>query len=128
MLNFRKDLYADVRIEDRFTTSIRYRDGALEECKETTKKKAFLRVFDGNMWYYASTYKVDDLQGELDRLYESATPNKDIEAHPVVKRFQANTDEKMLFAGKSVKKYRLPKSRSCSKRASPSLQSRTMCA
>ena len=33
MLNFRKDLYADVRIEDRFTTSIRYRDGALEECK-----------------------------------------------------------------------------------------------
>lgn len=29
MLNFRKDLYADVRIEDRFTTSIRYRDGAL---------------------------------------------------------------------------------------------------
>ena len=61
MLNFRKDLYADVRIEDRFTTSIRYRDGALEECKETTKKKAFLRVFDGNMWYYASTYKVDDL-------------------------------------------------------------------
>ena len=47
---------------------------------------------------------MDDLQGELDRLYESATPNKDIEAHPVVKRFQANTDEKMLFAGKSVKK------------------------
>ena len=104
MLNFRKDLYADVRIEDRFTTSIRYRDGRLEECKETTKKKAFLSVFDGNMWYYASTYKVDDLQGELDRLYESAAPNKDIEAHPVVKRFQANTDEKMLFAGKSVKK------------------------
>ena len=54
MLNFRKDLYADVRIEDRFTTSIRYRDGRLEECKETTKKKAFLRVFDGNIWYYAS--------------------------------------------------------------------------
>ena len=94
MLHCRNDLYADGRGEGRFTTSIRCRGGALEECKETTKKKAFLRVCDGNIWYYASTCKVDDLQGELDRLYESATPNKDIEAHPVVKRFQANTDER----------------------------------
>ena len=104
MLKFRNDLYADVRIEDRFTTSIRYRNGMLEECKETQKKKAFLRVFDGNIWYYASTYKVDDLQGELDRLYESATPDPDISQNPVVSRFQANQDTKMLFENKCVKR------------------------
>lgn len=108
MLKFRKDLYADVRVEDRFTTSIRYRNGMLEECKETQKKKAFLRVFDGNIWYYASTYKVDDLQGELDRLYESATPNPAIDESPVVKRFEANVDEKMLFEKKCVKRVPLP--------------------
>jgi len=90
MIKFRKDFYADVRVETRFTTAIRYRDGSLEECKQSTVKKAFIRVFDGDMWYYASTYKLGELQAALDRLYANATPNPEINGHPAVKRFQSN--------------------------------------
>ncbi len=90
MIKFKDGFYSDVRIETRFKTAIRYRNGVLEECKQTTVKKAFIRVFDGEMWYYSSTYKLDGLQGELDKLYANATPNPNIAEDATVKRFQAN--------------------------------------
>lgn len=103
MFRFREGFYSDVRIEERFTTSIRYRDGILEENRSTSVKKAFIRVFDGEMWYYASTYKTDDLQAELDRLCESATPNPDIANHPTVKKFEVNREDAVKFSDCSVK-------------------------
>lgn len=103
MLKFKEGFYADVRVETVFTTSIKYRDGALEESKNTTLKKAFLRVFDGDMWYYASTYKLGDLQGELDKLYANATPNKDILKNETVKRFESNFANVKKFTKNCVK-------------------------
>lgn len=103
MLKFKEGFYADVRVETVFTTSIKYRDGALEESKNTTVKKAFLRVFDGDMWYYASTYRLDGLQGELDKLYANATPNKDILKNATVKRFESNFANVMKFTKNCVK-------------------------
>ena len=103
MLKFKEGFYADARVETVFTTSIKYRDGALEESKNTTVKKAFLRVFDGEMWYYSSTYKLDDLQGELDKLYANATPNKDILKNETVKRFESNKDVIRKFDKNCVK-------------------------
>lgn len=103
MIKFKEGFYADVRVETRFTTNIQYRDGVLENSKQTTVKKAFLRVFDGDMWYYASTYKTDDLQGELDRLYASATPDKNILNHPAVKNFQVNKADLKKFKKNCVK-------------------------
>lgn len=103
MIKFKDGFYADVRVETVFTTSIKYRDGALEESKNTTLKKAFLRVFDGDMWYYASTYKLDDLQGELDRLYANATPDKNILKNATVKRFEVNKADVAKFADCCVK-------------------------
>lgn len=97
MVKFKEGFYADVRVEKRNSTQIRYRNGGLEECKQSVTEKAFIRVFDGKMWYYCSTYKIDDLQGELDKLYESATPCADIENHPVVKRFQTNKKQLESF-------------------------------
>lgn len=111
-MNFKENFYADVRVEKRFTTAIFFRNANLEECKETTTSRAFLRVFDGEMWYYASTYKTDDLQGELDKLYAVATPNPDIGAHPVVRRFQANRAENCRFRENSVKNIPLSEKRS----------------
>lgn len=102
-MNFKENFYADVRIEKRFTTAIRFRGPVLEECKETSTARAFLRVFDGEMWYYASTYKLDDLQGELDKLYAAATPNSDIYSHPVVRRFEVNREKKYRFQANCVK-------------------------
>ncbi|MCM1440840.1 MAG: TldD/PmbA family protein [Roseburia sp.] len=99
---FKEGLYSDVRIDTTFTTGIRFRNGALEESKTTTVKKAFLRVFDGEMWYYASTYKLDDLQGELNKLYANATPNASILQNPTVKRFEVNKDKIHKFGKNSV--------------------------
>lgn len=103
MFKFKDGFYSDVRIETRFKTGIRYRNGALEECKQTTVKKAFIRVFDGEMWYYASTYKLDDLQGELDKLYANATPNAKISEHETVKRFETNVANIQKFKKNSLK-------------------------
>lgn len=103
MLKFKDGFYADVRIEDRFTTSVGYRNGQLEESKTTNVKKAFIRVFDGNMWYYSSTYKLDDLQGELDALYANAVPNPDIADNPIVKKFEINKETVEKFKENSVK-------------------------
>lgn len=109
MYHFPKGFYGDVRIEDRFTTSVSYRDGALEESKQTSVKKAFIRVFDGEMWYYTSTYKTDDLQSEIDALCAGGTPNPDIEKHEAVKRFQVNKGSFLRFMGDCVKDVPLEK-------------------
>lgn len=103
MIKFKDGFYTDVRVETVFTTSIKYRDGALEESKNTTQKKAFLRVFDGDMWYYASTYRLEDLQGELDKLYANATPDGNISENETVKRFEVNKADIKKFRGNCVK-------------------------
>lgn len=103
MVKFKEGFYSDVRIETRFKTNIRYRNGALEECKQSTEKKAFIRVFDGEMWYYSSTYKLEDLQGELDKLYANATPNPKISENETVKRFEVNVDTIEKFKNNSLK-------------------------
>lgn len=103
MFKFQEGFYSDVRIENRFTTQIAFRDGKLEESKSSVVKKAFIRVFDGTMWYYASTYRVDDLQGELDKLYLNATPNPAIGENATVKRITPHRAEVMKFASCSVK-------------------------
>ncbi len=103
MYNFKKGFYADVRIEDRFSTLIRLQNGQLHEAKETTEKKAFIRVYDGQMWYYTSTTDVANVQQSLDDLYKYAHENKDIDNHPIVARYQVNVDEKIIFADVCVK-------------------------
>ena len=103
MYKFKKDFYADVRIEERFATNIRLQNGQLHEARETTEKKAFIRVFDGNMWYYTSTDNIATIQRSLDELYTYATPNKDIAKHPIVAKYQVNKDKKLVFANKCIK-------------------------
>ena len=103
MYRFREGFYSDVRMEERFTTSIRYRNGVLEESRQSTVKKAFIRVYDGKMWYYASTYRLSAVQDELDKLYAVATPDENIGESPVVKRLQANRETVIKFAGKCVR-------------------------
>ncbi len=103
MFKFRQDTYADVRIEDRFSTSVAYMNGMLKELKERKEKRAFIRVFDGKMWYYASTTDINDVQNKLDGLYAQAKSNPKIERNSTVRRFQVNVEEKFVFAEKSVR-------------------------
>ena len=51
MYRFPKDLYADIRLEDVFQTSIVYENGALTQNKTSREAGAFLRVWDGHRWY-----------------------------------------------------------------------------
>ena len=103
MIRFRDGFYADIRIEDRSRTVISYKAGILEEMKTRTEKQAFLRVYDGKLWYYASVTDVDHLQKTLDGLYAAASENPEILGDPVVRRFERNVDTVMSFDGCSVR-------------------------
>ena len=103
MYKFKSGFYADVRVEDRFATQIRLQNGELHEAKVTEEKKAFVRVFDGKMWYYTSTDDVSAIQRALDELYSYAKPNADIGDDPIVKRYQTNKDVKLVFTDRCVK-------------------------
>ena len=102
MYKFRKGFYSDVRIEDRFTTQILLQNGQLHEAKTTEEKKAFVRVFDGRMWYYTSTDDANAVQQALDELYAYAQADENIYRHPIVARYQVNKDAKIVFADRSV--------------------------
>ena len=103
MIQFRSGFYADVRVEDRSRTVISYKAGALEEMRNRKEKQAFLRVYDGKLWYYASTTDTGHLQKTLDGLYAAAEENPNILEDPVVRRFEKNRDEVMTFTGCSVR-------------------------
>lgn len=103
MIQFRDGFYADIRTEDRFRTVISYKTGVLEEMLTRVERRAFLRVYDGKLWYYASVTDLDHIQKTLDGLYAAATPNKDILSDPIVGRFERNRDTVMSFTGCSVR-------------------------
>ena len=103
MIKFRDGFYADIRTEDRFRTVISYKAGSLEEMKTREEKQAFLRVYDGKLWYYASVTDVDHLQKTLDGLYDAATENHAILDDPVVRRFEKNRDRISGFKDCSVR-------------------------
>lgn len=102
MIEFKNGFYADVRTEDRSRTVISYTDGILQEMKTSVECRAFLRVYDGRMWYYASVTDLAHLQKTLDGLYAAATPNAQILDDPVVRRFERNRDTALRFADCSV--------------------------
>lgn len=103
MIKFKNDYYADVRVEDRFSTDIRFLNGSLQESKERKEQRAFIRVFDGEMWYYAATTDIGNIQKTLDGLYGVAKANKDIESNPTVKRFERNKAHLETFKDNSVR-------------------------
>ena len=103
MIQFRDGFYADVRIEDRSRTVISYKASALEEMKNRVEKQAFIRVYDGKLWYYASVTDVEHLEKTLNGLYAAATANPNIADDPIVRRFERNRDKIANFADCSVR-------------------------
>ena len=103
MIQFREGFYADIRVEDRSRTVIRYKAGELEEMKTRVEKQAFIRVYDGKMWYYASVTDVEHLQQTLDGLYAAAEENPAILEDPVVRRFEKNRDRIEGSAARTVR-------------------------
>ena len=104
MFNFPKNLYTDVRIEDVFHTDISYTMMNLDELKVRKYKAAFIRIFDGERWYYSSVSDVKNIQNEIDKLSSFAKPNETIDSHPIVKRFEVNTGEYFTFKAEDISK------------------------
>ncbi|MEW6709907.1 MAG: TldD/PmbA family protein [Candidatus Riflebacteria bacterium] len=111
MYNFPQYLFCDVRIETTYRSLIRIEMGRLEEIKEKTDTGAFIRVFDGNRWYYSSTTGIDGIQMEIDALARLASENREISNNPVVKKLQVNSGDYMNFLGHEVEKTSLPEKR-----------------
>ena len=103
MFVFKSGFYADVRIENGFKTVISFVDGKAKEIKEREERRAFVRVFDGKLWYYGSTTDPDEAQKLLDSLYEKATAKEGIERSRLVAKFEVNSDVIMRFMPECVK-------------------------
>ncbi len=109
MFKFPKGLYTDVRIEKTASATASYLLGKLDEIKEREIEGAFIRVFDGERWYYSSTTDLDHVQKHIDRLAKFAKPKKDIDKIPVVEKFPVNTGIHLNFKKKDISKISLNK-------------------
>lgn len=102
MYTFHKGLYTDIRIETVFETRMIYAGETLEESKVRKYRGAFIRIFDGKLWFYASTSDLDSIQTEIDKLSKMANPNKAISTNPIIGSFEVNKGQFLKFKENSV--------------------------
>ena len=98
MYQFPKDLYCDVRIEENYASRYSVQNDDVLSDSASTVTGAMIRVFDGTMWYTASTNNIDGIQAEINNLAMLATPNPDILKHPVVAAYETNTDTVLQYS------------------------------
>lgn len=96
---FPKDLYADVRIEESYQIWLHQENGEVKSDGDLSEVGAIVRVFDGNLWYTATTNSLDEIQGQLDDLAKMATPNPDILENEIVKSYEVHRDERINYEG-----------------------------
>lgn len=102
MIQFKAGFFADIRIEEIYSTQLHYINGEIENYVNRVRKGAFIRVFDGKRWFYSATTDLEGIQVELDMLYNMAVPNPDIDKHPIVMKMPRNSDKKMRFTVNNV--------------------------
>lgn len=104
MYKFPEGLYTDVRLEDTSLVEITYQNGDLRENLKRNSKGGFIRIYDGERWYYSSTTDINNIQKEIDGLALMARKNKNIEEDPIVKKFQVNKGEHHEFKDDDLRK------------------------
>ena len=109
MYKFPEGLYSDVRIEKVRETLVSYLKSDLREMRERDTTGAFIRVFDGARWYYASITALAGVQAELDRLAKLAKPNKDIATNQVVENMPGAGTNQSKFTGEDLRTVPLAK-------------------
>lgn len=90
MYQFPDQLYTDVRIETVYKTECFIENLLWKENKTRKEVGAFIRIFDGNHWYYNATTEIDHIQEEINQLSSMAQKNKDIKKHPIVSKMEIN--------------------------------------
>jgi TldD protein len=123
MFKFPQHLYTDVRIEDVYETKVVYTLGEVEESKNRSYKAAFIRLFDGERWYYGSTSNIENIQDEINTLASYANPNENIYNNPIVKKLQVNKESLIKFEEDSVAKVEMEKKHDLLKEYFPILES-----
>ena len=103
MYKFPEGLFCDVRVEKVRSTLVSYLKGELREMRERDTAGAFIRVYDGRRWYFASTTALDSVQAELDRLAALAKPDPAINDSPVVRNLPAGRIEPVTVAAKDLR-------------------------
>ncbi|MBU1108227.1 MAG: TldD/PmbA family protein [Candidatus Riflebacteria bacterium] len=104
MFEFPDGYYADVRIERVFRSLIRIEMGRLEEVKEKSDAGAFIRLFDGKRWFYASTTDLSELNNELKQLAKLASPPDLAAIAKVTVRLENNSGDFCKYKKQSVAK------------------------
>lgn len=103
MYSFPKGLYTDVRLEDISLAEITYQNGDLSENLNRKSKGGFIRIYDGQRWYYSSTTDISNIQKEIDELALMARRNNSIEEDPIVKKLETNKGEFYEFKDKNLR-------------------------
>lgn len=103
MYKFPEGLFCDVRVEKVRSTHVSYLKGELREMRERDTAGAFIRVYDGKRWYYASTTDLAGVQGEIDRLAALATPDNNIATNKTVQNLPAGGAAHDLFKGADLR-------------------------
>lgn len=98
-VRFPTGCYCDIRVETVDETTLQATLGRWEQIRERNYRAAFVRLYDGARWFYASTTEPDSVQAEVDRLAAMATPNARIEQDPVVTLLETNTGDHRSFDG-----------------------------
>lgn len=99
MYRFPTGFYTDVRIEDVFETLIAVTLGEIEELKDKRYTAAFVRLYDGQRWFFSATTDVDGIQREIDSLAEMASPNPAIDTDETVRKLEANQGTYLVWSG-----------------------------
>ncbi|NLM77411.1 MAG: TldD/PmbA family protein [Ruminococcaceae bacterium] len=102
MIHFPEDRYSDIRIENRYQTDITIENKVLRQNKTRVTQGAMIRIYDGDKWYYAATTRLDDLQGEVDRLAAMSRSNKDIRLDKTVSSFEVHQDVCLRYQAQPV--------------------------
>lgn len=103
MFNFPKGLYTDVRIEDVSLVEISYQNGDLRDNLKRNTRGAFIRIYDGERWYYSATTNMEAIEDEIQHLAEMAKKNGHIENDPIVEKFQVNKGEFYEFVDNNLR-------------------------
>lgn len=96
---FPENLYSEVRIEEYESKMYIFRNHDVDNDSSSSEKGAIIRVYDGTMWYTATTNELSEIQNELDQLALLATPNPDILKNPQICNREVHVAKTLRFDG-----------------------------
>lgn len=103
--DFPENLYTDVLIESRYSSSCILKDGIAAADRKCSSEGVLVRVYDGNMWYKSSLCSRENIQQEIYSLSALAAPNVHIYDDPEIKLLETNVETRLIFDGdKDIKK------------------------